>query len=73
MQGAEGHDKFIADFLRKTVALGKFQMMGVAGLLAADQAGLSGDSSQVSLVPKTPLSTQLQARLVDPWAGRDLG
>ena len=53
VQRTERDDELIADFLRQAMALGKFEMMGMAGFLAADQAGLSGDRAQVRLVPVT--------------------
>jgi len=53
VQRTERDDELIADFLRQAMALGKFEMMGMAGFLAADQAWLPGDRAQVRLVPVT--------------------
>ena len=47
---AERHRKFIADLLAETARLRKPQMVRVAGLTAADEAGLSGHKAQVVLV-----------------------
>lgn len=37
---AKGNHEFVADLLRQTMALGKFEVMGVGGLAATNQTGL---------------------------------
>jgi len=47
---AEGHRELIADFETDCPRLGKAQVMGIAGLSAANQARLRGDKFQMRLV-----------------------
>ena len=54
MGSAERHRKFIADLLSEPARLRKAQMVRVAGLSAADKAGLVGHKAQVLLVPQPP-------------------
>jgi hypothetical protein len=52
MRPAERDREFIADLLSKSARLRKAQMVRVAGLSAADKAGLVGH--RVLLVPQPP-------------------
>jgi len=47
---AEGHGELIADFETDCPGLRKAQVMGIAGLPAADQAWLRSDKFQMRLV-----------------------
>jgi len=49
MRPAERHRKFIADLLSEPALLRKAQMVRVAGLSAADEAGLPGHKAQCCL------------------------
>ena len=39
MEGAEGNDIFVADFLAQAATLGETEMVGMGGLTIADEAG----------------------------------
>jgi len=54
MRPAQRDGKLVADLLPKSALLGKAQMVRVAGLSAADKAGLVGHKAQVLLVPQPP-------------------
>jgi hypothetical protein len=54
MRPAERDREFIAGLLSKSARLRKAQMVRVAGLSAADKAGLVGHKAQVLLVPQPP-------------------
>ena len=51
MGPAQRDREFIADLLPKPARLCKTQVVWVAGLAAADKAGLFGDKAQVLAVP----------------------
>jgi hypothetical protein len=51
MCSAKRDREFVADLLTEPALLRKAQMVRVAGLAAADEAGLPGDKAQVLLVP----------------------
>ena len=51
---AERDGELVADFAAECAALGEAQVMGVAGLPAADQAGLLCDEPEVIAVTDTP-------------------
>ena len=53
MGPAQRDGEFIADLLPKPARLCKTQVMRVAGLAAADKAGLIGDNAEVLAVPYT--------------------
>ena len=69
MRSAERHRKFITDLLSQSARLRKTQMVRVAGLSAADEAGLSGHKAQVLLVPQPFGLRQGQHTFVDAGAG----
>ena len=54
MRAAQRDGEFIAHLLPQSAELRKAQMVRVAGLSAADEAGLFGDKAQVLLVPQPP-------------------
>ncbi len=47
MGAAQRHRKLVAHLLPQAAGLGKAEVVRVAGLPAADQAGLLGDETQV--------------------------
>jgi hypothetical protein len=51
MTAAERNSEFITDLAAQGSALSKAQVMGIAGLPAADQAGLLGDMPEVVAIP----------------------
>ena len=53
MAAAQGHGELVADFKAQGPGLGKAQMMRIARLASANEAGLGGDVSQMGLVPAT--------------------
>ena len=70
MMGAAQRDReFIADLLPEPARLRKAQVVRVAGLTAADEAGLFGDKAQMLLVPQPFSLGQGQHALVDAGAG----
>ena len=68
MRPAERHRKFIADLLSEPALLRKTQMVRVAGLSAADEAGLPGHKAQVLPVSKPLGLRQGQEAFVDAGA-----
>ena len=47
MGTAEGYDELVTDLLSESARLGKAQVMRIARLPAADEAGLLGNKAQV--------------------------
>ena len=66
MPAAERHRELIADFEADRPGLGKPQVMGIAGLPAADQTRLRGDKLQMRLVTQPLGFTDRELALVDP-------
>src|SRR5882724_6559808 len=69
MRPAQRHREFVADLLPKSSGLREAQMVRVAGLSVADDAGLFRNEPQVLLVPKPLGLRQGQEALVDAIAG----
>ena len=69
MRAAKRDGKFVADFLPKSALLGKTQVVRVAGLPAADKAGLPGYKAQMLLIPQPLRFGQGKHTLVDARAG----
>src|SRR5262249_53185792 len=63
---AERHRELITDFETNSPRLRKPQVMGVAGLPAADQAWLRGDKFQMRLVTQPLRFCDDKLALVDP-------
>src|SRR5262249_6380105 len=63
---AEGYRELIADFETDCPGLRKAQVMGIAGLPAADQAWLRGDKFQMRLVTQPLRFGQDEMAFVDP-------
>ena len=66
MPAAKRHRELIADFETDCPGLGKPQVMGIAGLPAADQARLRGDKFQMRLVTQPLRFSDDELALVDP-------
>ncbi len=69
MRAAKRDGKFVADFLPKSALLGKTQVVRVAGLPAADKAGLFGYKAQMLLIPQSLGLRQGKRTFVDARAG----
>jgi hypothetical protein len=69
MRAAEGDRKLVADLLSQSARLRKPQMMGIAGLPAADEAGLFGHKAQVDTVWQPSRLRQSKNAFVDPGVG----
>ena len=65
VQRAERHGELIADLLGEPAALGKGQVMGMAGKFLADQTGFAGDQRQMGLVADATVAGDLQLALLD--------
>lgn len=65
MSPAERDCELVADFASECSILGKTQMMGIARLPSADQAGLLGHKSHVVAIANAPQFGMRQQRLVD--------
>ena len=65
MATAQRHGEFVADLEAKSAGLGEAQMVGVAGLPAADHAGLLGDKTKVNFVALSAWLGKGQHTLVD--------
>src|SRR5262249_41053750 len=63
---AEGHRELITDFETDCSRLSKPQVMGIAGLPAADQAWLRGDKFQMRLVTQPLRFGEDELAFVDP-------
>ena len=69
MATAQRHGEFIADLEAKSSGLGETQMVGVAGLPAADHAGLFGDKAKVNFVALSAWLGKGQHAFVDRFPG----
>ena len=69
MSTAERYGEFIADLEAKSSGLGETQMVGVAGLPAADHAGLFGDKAKVNFVALSAWLGKGQHAFVDCFPG----
>jgi hypothetical protein len=69
MCATKRNGEFVADLLSKSTRLCKTQMVRVARLAAADEAGLPGHKAQVLLVPKPLGLRQGQEAFVDAGPG----
>ena len=67
---AQRDREFVADLEAETAGLRKPQMVGIAGLAPADEAGLFGHEPQMGLVPQATRHGDCQHAFVD--AGADL-
>jgi hypothetical protein len=65
MTAAERHGELIADFETQGSGLRKPQVMRIARLPAADEAGLRGNKPQMGFVAKTPRLGDGQNALID--------
>src|SRR5579862_992310 len=65
VSAAERDGELVADLAAKRAALGEAQMVGVAGLAAADQAGLPGDEADVIAVADAAGFGEGEGGLVD--------
>jgi hypothetical protein len=65
MAAAERDGELVADFAAECPALGKVQVVGVAGLAAADQAGLLRDEPEVIAVADAPWLWEGEGGFVD--------
>ena len=65
MQRANRHGKFIGDLAAESTWLGKLQVVRLAGLPPADEAGLAGDKAEVILVAQPLGLGDGEAALVD--------
>ena len=68
VKGADGHDKLVANFLSHPLALGKFEVMGMAGLAIAYQARQLPHFFQVALVAVFLVMAETERRLVDGFS-----
>ena len=66
MRAAKRDRKLVADLLSQSARLRKPQMMGIAGLPAADKAGLFGHKAQVDTVAQPSRLRQTKNAFVDP-------
>jgi hypothetical protein len=66
MRAAKGDRKLIADLLSQSARLRKPQMMRVAGLPPADEAGLFCHKAQVVTVAQAPRLRQSKNAFVNP-------
>ena len=66
MRAAEENGKLVADLLSQSARLHKPQMMGIAGLPAADEAGLFGHKAQMDTVAQPSRLRQSKNAFVDP-------
>ena len=62
---AERDSELVADLAAQRPALGKTQMMCIAGLPATNQAGLLGDMPEVIAIANPPEHGQRQGSFVD--------
>jgi hypothetical protein len=62
---AERDSELVADLAAQRPALGKAQMMGIAGLPATNQAGLLGDMPEVLAIANPPDHGQGKGGFVD--------
>ena len=65
MATAERHGELVADLAAERPALGKAQVMGVAGFAAADQAGLLGHKAHVVAIADAPRLRMGENGLID--------
>ena len=65
MGAAEWDRELIADLAAERAALGEAQVVRVAGLAAAHEAGLTGYELEVRLVAASPRNADCQRALVD--------
>src|SRR6266404_6167759 len=69
MRTAQRDGKFVAGFLPKSAVLRKTQVVRVAGLPAADKAGLPGYKAQMLLIPRPLSLRQRKDTFIDAGAG----
>ena len=62
---AERNSELVADLAAQRPALGKAQVMGIAGLPATNQAGLLGDMPEVAAIANPPDHGQGKGGFVD--------
>lgn len=67
---AQGHRELIADLATKCPALGKTQMMSVAGPASAHQTRLLGDKPHMVAIADAPRLGVHQHRFIDRWRWR---
>jgi hypothetical protein len=65
VSAAQRDRELVADFASEGSVLGKAQMMGIAGLTPADQAGLPGDEPHMVAIANAPRFGMRQHGLVD--------
>ena len=69
MATAQRHGEFVADLEAKSSGLGESQMVGIAGLPAADHARLFGDKAKVNFVALSAWLGKGQHAFVDCFPG----
>lgn len=73
MEGAEGYDILVADFLAEPPTLGEAEMMGMGRLAIADEAGELGHTPEMGFIAYPAFKTEPKLGFVDSQALRNLG